>query len=56
MALVGTAIWNGVAILIDHTDEIGMVGVAQRAELVAFAGWLIYVAVRTARVRSATGP
>jgi hypothetical protein len=56
VALVGTAIWTGVAILIDHTDVIGMVGVAQRAELVAFAGWLIYVAVRTARVRSATGP
>lgn len=51
-ALVGTAIWTGVAILIDHTDVVGMVGVAQRAELVAFAGWLIYVALRTARARS----
>jgi len=55
-ALVGTAIWTGVAILIDHTDVVGMVGVAQRAELVAFASWLIYAALRTARVPSATGP
>ncbi|MHA7649489.1 DUF998 domain-containing protein [Mycobacterium sp. ML4] len=54
-ALAGTSIWTGVAILIDHTDAVGMVGVAQRAELAAFAGWLIYVAVRTARVRSGTG-
>ena len=55
-ALVGTAIWTGVAILVDQTDVVGMVGIAQRAELVAFAAWLIYVALRTARVRSATGP
>lgn len=56
VALVGTAIWTGVAILIDHTDVIGMVGVAQRAELVAFAGWLIYAALRTARAPSTDGP
>ncbi len=54
-ALVGTAIWTGVAILVDQTDAVGMVGVAQRAELAAFAGWLIYAALRTARARSDTG-
>lgn len=55
-ALVGTAIWTGVAILIDSTDAVGMVGIAQRTELAAFAGWLIYVAFRTARARSDRGP
>ncbi|KAA1246986.1 DUF998 domain-containing protein [Mycobacterium simiae] len=51
-ALVGTAIWTGVAILIDRRDVLGMVGVAQRAELAASAGWLIYAGLRTARTRS----
>lgn len=50
-ALAGTAISTGIAILVDSADVVGVVGVAQRAELAAFAGWLIYVAVRTARVR-----
>lgn len=55
-ALVGTAMWTGVAIIIDRTDVVGMVGVAQRAELAAFAGWLIYVGLRTAYARSDTSP
>ncbi|WP_081283369.1 DUF998 domain-containing protein [Mycobacterium asiaticum] len=48
-ALIGSAILTGIAILIDSADVIGVVGIAQRAELVVFAGWLIYVALRTAR-------
>jgi hypothetical protein len=55
-ALIGTAISTGVAILIDRADHVGLVGVAQRAELAAFAGWLIYVALRTARTRVGTSP
>ncbi|GAB3022133.1 DUF998 domain-containing protein [Mycobacterium bourgelatii] len=55
-ALVGTAIATGIAILIENAHVIGMVGVAQRAELAAFAGWLIYVAIRTARIRIDSGP
>ncbi|WP_172831642.1 DUF998 domain-containing protein [Mycobacterium asiaticum] len=51
-ALIGTAILTGVAILLDSADDVGVVGVAQRAELAVFAGWLIYVALRTARVRT----
>jgi hypothetical protein len=51
-ALTVTAISTGIAIIIDSADHIGVVGIAQRAELTAFAGWLIYVAVRTARVRA----
>ncbi|OBK12580.1 DUF998 domain-containing protein [Mycobacterium asiaticum] len=53
-ALIGTAVLTGVAILIDSADVIGVVGIAQRAELVAFAGWLIYVALRTARAPTET--
>ena len=52
VALSGTAVLTGIAIAIDSADGAGLVGIAQRAELVAFAGWLIYVAVRTARGRS----
>jgi hypothetical protein len=55
-ALIGTAVWTGVAMLIDRADHIGLVGMAQRAELAAFAGWLIYVALRTARTRTGTTP
>jgi hypothetical protein len=55
-ALIGTAISTGVAILIDRADHVGLVGMAQRAELAAFAGWLIYVALRTARTRVGTSP
>jgi hypothetical protein len=55
-ALIGSALATGVAILADSADVIGVVGVAQRAELVVFAGWLIYVALRTARTRTATSP
>jgi hypothetical protein len=55
-ALIGSALATGVAMVIDSADVIGVVGVAQRAELVVFAGWLIYVALRTARTRTATSP
>lgn len=55
-ALIGTAILTGVAIVIDSADVAGVVGIAQRAELAAFAGWLIYVALRTARARARTSP
>ncbi|QNI08067.1 DUF998 domain-containing protein [Mycobacterium kubicae] len=55
-ALITTAILTGVAIIIDSADVIGVVGVAQRTELAAFAGWLVYVALRTARVRVDANP
>lgn len=55
-ALIGTAVMTGVAILLDGTDDVGVIGIAQRAELAAFAGWLIYVALRTARTRTRTSP
>lgn len=48
-ALIGTSILTGIAILIDSADVVGVVGIAQRVELAVFAGWLIYVALRTAR-------
>lgn len=50
-ALVGTAAMTGIAMIVDSTDLVGAIGIAQRAELIAFAGWLIYAALRTARVR-----
>lgn len=56
VALAGTAIATGIAILVDSADVIGVVGVAQRAELAAFAGWLVYVAIRTARIRIDASP
>jgi hypothetical protein len=56
VALIGTAISTGLAIVINSADVVDVVGIAQRAELVAFAGWLIYVAVRTARVRIDSSP
>ena len=55
-ALIGTAVLTGVAIVIDSADVAGVIGIAQRAELTAFAGWLIYVALRTARTRIGTSP
>ena len=53
-ALIGTSVWTGVAVAIDSADGAGEVGIAQRAELAAVAGWLIYVALRTARARMGT--
>lgn len=47
-ALPGTAILTGLAMLLDRADHVGVIGIAQRAELTAFAGWLIYIALRTA--------
>src|SRR4051812_19970100 len=55
-ALIGSALATGVAMVVDSADVIGVVGIAQRAELVVFAGWLVYVALRTARTRTATSP
>ena len=48
-AVIGTNIWMGIAVAIDSVDRLGLVGLAQQAELSAVACWLIYVAVRTAR-------
>lgn len=52
-ALIGTSVWTTVAVAIDSATGIGAgeVGIAQRVQLVAIAGWLIFVAVRTARFR-----
>ena len=54
-ALIGASVWTGVAGAIDSAGGAGEVGIAQRAELAAVAGWLTYVALRTARARMGTG-
>jgi hypothetical protein len=46
--LIGANIWTGIAFAIDPHGESGLIGFAQQAELIAMAGWLIYVALRTA--------
>lgn len=53
-ALIGTSIWTTAAVAIDSTAGAGAaeVGIAQRVQLIAIAGWLIFVAVRTARARA----
>ncbi len=52
-ALIGTSVWTTAAVAIDSTEGAGEVGigVAQRFQLVAIAGWLIFVAARTAHGR-----
>jgi hypothetical protein len=55
-ALIATSVATGVAIVMDRAQIAWVIGIAQRAELLAIAGWLIYVAVRTARVRTETSP
>lgn len=50
-ALIGTSLWTVAAVAIDSVDGAGEVGIAQRFQLAAIAGWLIFVAVRTARAR-----
>lgn len=51
-ALIGTSVWTTAAVAIDSTQGAGEVGIgiAQRFQLVAIAGWLIFVAARTVRV------
>jgi hypothetical protein len=46
--VIGTQIWTGIAFAIDPHGEKGQIGIAQQASLIAMAGWLIYVALRTA--------
>lgn len=48
-ALVATSIWMGVAAAVDSADHSGLVGISQRAFLVATALWLFYVGLRAAR-------
>lgn len=47
-ALIATSVWTTVAVAIDSATGIGAaeVGIAQRVQLIAIAGWLIFVAVR----------
>jgi hypothetical protein len=52
-ALIGTNVWTGIAAAVDEVDGSGLVGLAQQAELTAMALWLIYIALRTARSRTA---
>jgi hypothetical protein len=54
--LIATSVSTGVAIVMDRAQIAWVIGIAQRAELLAIAGWLIYVAVRTARVRTEASP
>jgi hypothetical protein len=48
-AVIGTNVWMGIAVAVDSTNSSGQAGIAQQAELAAMAGWLIYIALRTAR-------
>jgi hypothetical protein len=43
-----TQIWTGIDFAIDSNASSGHVGLAEQTELIATAGWLIYVALRTA--------
>jgi Protein of unknown function (DUF998) len=48
-AVMTTQIWTGIEFAIDKGNaSSGQVGLAEQAELIATAGWLIYVALRTA--------
>lgn len=53
-AVIGTQVWTGIAFAIDPHGKSGLIGVAQQAELIAMAGWLIYVALRTAYAPTTT--
>lgn len=46
-ALIGASLWTVVAVVLDSTGRSGEVGIAQRAQLSAVAGWLIYLAMRS---------
>jgi hypothetical protein len=45
-------VWTLIAVAIDDSGRDGDVGFAQRAQLVAVAGWLVYLALRSAWDRS----
>ena len=53
-ALIGTSVWTTAVVAIDSAVGTGAaeVGIAQRVQLVAIAGWLVFVAYRTARARA----
>lgn len=54
-ALSAATVWTLTAVAIDDTGRDGDVGIAQRAQLVAVAGWLVYLALRSAwAARTAT--
>ncbi|GLP78357.1 hypothetical protein TUM20983_54670 [Mycobacterium antarcticum] len=46
-ALSAATVWTVIAVAIDDTGRDGDVGLAQRAQLLAVAGWLTYVALRS---------
>ena len=50
-ALSAATVWTVIAVAIDDTGRDGDVGLAQRAQLLAVAGWLTYLAVRSASTR-----
>jgi hypothetical protein len=52
--VIGTQIWTGIAFAIDPHGKSGQIGIAQQASLIAMAGWLIYVALRTAYTPTTT--
>jgi hypothetical protein len=51
-ALFVATVWTVIAVAVDDTGRNGDVGPAQRAQLLAVAGWLTYLAVRSLRVDS----
>jgi hypothetical protein len=51
-ALFVATVWTTIAVAVDDTGRDGDVGLAQRAQLLAVAGWLAYLAVRSMSVDS----
>jgi hypothetical protein len=51
-ALSAATVWTVIAVAIDDTGRDGDVGLAQRAQLLAVAGWLTYLALRSASAGS----
>jgi hypothetical protein len=47
-ALSAATVWTVIAVAIDDTGRDGDVGLAQRAQLLAVAAWLTYLALRSA--------
>lgn len=52
--VIGTQVWTGIAFAVDPHGKSGQIGIAQQAELIAMAGWLVYIALRTAYAPIAT--
>jgi hypothetical protein len=52
--VIATQVWTGIAFAIDPHGKSGQIGIAQQASLIAMAGWLVYVALRTAYAPTAT--